>query len=144
MYLFCSSEVREFLNVDKNLVPLGHVTNTSLDKSQDLAEALYSVSWNKFCISFYWREIIYSWQLNSRYKFKLRQQSNLLRQWELSSLGATTSLLGKESWVDGRYTMFLSVFIGWWMKLDSSGRVQRIVTFTGNPANNRSCYKGVT
>lgn len=37
-----SSEVREFLNVDKNLVPLGHVTNTSLDKSQDLAEALYS------------------------------------------------------------------------------------------------------
>lgn len=38
-----SPEVREFLNVDKNLVPISN-DDTALDKVQDLAEALYSVS----------------------------------------------------------------------------------------------------
>lgn len=37
-----SAEVREFLNVDKNLVPISHDSDQPLDKVQDLAEALYS------------------------------------------------------------------------------------------------------
>jgi len=37
-----SSDVREFLNVDKNLVPLSHDNQEPLDKVQDLADALYS------------------------------------------------------------------------------------------------------
>lgn len=43
-FSFNSPEVREFLNVDKNLVPLTDDGNQPLDKVQDLAEALYSVS----------------------------------------------------------------------------------------------------